>query len=182
MQVFQACLFHSGKAVSTSTIFGRPIRPPNKTKSKTFLVFNSKFRMFSSIFSSLKPHFWQRCFRKTCSTKNKEIYGSVKRHFNATAETLHLDSSEFQHSKCGSFYQDAPSLQNQYLGDVFLRSSLQRIVPAEVGVRLFGFGGWVLEVWGGTQTCYCYKMYYVCSWSLAWLYTAKNHQPVAMLL
>ena len=97
--------------------------------------------MFSSIFASLRPHLLRICSRKTCITRNKRISCSIniKRPLNTAG--LYYGSSDFRHSKSGSFYQDAPSLENQFLGDVFLTTSLKRILPSEVGMHLFWLGG-----------------------------------------
>lgn len=89
--------------------------------------------MFSSIFASLWPHLLRIGSRITCITRNKRISCSInfKRPLNTAARYLQ-GSSEFHHSKSGSFYQDAPSLENQFLGDVFLTTSLKRILPSKV--------------------------------------------------
>ena len=89
--------------------------------------------MLSSSFASLRSHLLQSCFKQTYIAR---IPCSIKRHFNTTV----LGAAEFQHSKLGSFYQDAPSLENQFLGDVFLRTSLKRILPLEVSMLLSGLG------------------------------------------
>jgi hypothetical protein len=98
--------------------------------------------MFSSIFASLWPHLLRIGSRITCITRNKRISCSInfKRPLNTAARYLQ-GSSEFHHSKSGSFYQDAPSLENQFLGDVFLTTSLKRILPSKVGMHLSGLGG-----------------------------------------
>jgi hypothetical protein len=104
--------------------------------------------MFSNSFAGSKPQFWRKCFGKTYSRTNKAIYGGFKRHFNGTLGA----SQEFQHCKSGTFYQDAPSLQNQFLGDVFLRNSLRRILPLEVGMHLSREGCPLEGGVGATQT------------------------------
>ncbi len=90
--------------------------------------------MLSSSFASLRSQLLQSCFKQAYIAR---IPCSIKRHFNTT---VLQGASEFQHSKLGSFYQDAPSLENQFLGDVFLRTSLKRILPLEVSMLLSGLG------------------------------------------
>ena len=38
----------------------------------------------------------------------------------------------FAASRRGSFFQEAPRLQNQFIGDLYLQSYLKRILPQEV--------------------------------------------------
>ena len=93
--------------------------------------------MFATSFSILWRHLLQGCSRRTFIARNEAITSAlcVKREFKTTC--FIRESSEFQHSKSGSFYQDVPSLQNQFLGDCFLRASLKRILPTEVGVNRY---------------------------------------------
>ena len=91
--------------------------------------------MFASSFNTLKQ---QICRGSILISTNKQIIrvSSTKKQFKSYNIVRH-GSSEFQHSKSGSFHQNAPTLENQYLGDVFLRASLKRILPSEVGTKIF---------------------------------------------
>ena len=91
--------------------------------------------MFVRIFSISWRHLLRRCSKRILLARNEKITSGVceKRELGTTC--FAQGSSEFQHSKSGKFYQDAPSLKNQFLGDAFLRASLKRILPTEVGVK-----------------------------------------------
>ncbi|XP_028400377.1 acyl-CoA dehydrogenase family member 11-like [Dendronephthya gigantea] len=86
--------------------------------------------MFSSSLSALRQQIYRGSIYRS---RNKLIICvlNIKRQFKSHNTVLQV-SSEFQHSKSGSFHQNAPTLENQYLGDVFLKASLKRILPSEV--------------------------------------------------
>ena len=101
--------------------------------------------MFVHTSSNLRTYLLRAFSRRTYVSRNERITAILNAKKELEGPGLQREA-EFQHSKSGSFYQDAPCLENQFLGDAFLRSSLKRILPAEVGnvwasFCELGFGG-----------------------------------------